>query len=311
MDMAGAFPNNMVEEQRNNIMTYAHSKHTQTGTQAGFTLVELSIVLVIIGLIVGGVLVGQDMIRAAEIRSTIAQVEKYNTAVNTFRDKYANLPGDMLSSDATRFGFTARGGAATNRGDGDRLLEAPGSGLLLGTETGLFWRDLSQVALIDNGFATITDGGSGLGNGGAAITLAEMDRFLPQANLGLGHYITVHSAGGRNYFQVSRVTAVSNAGAYTLESALSPQTAFNVDDKLDDGNPTNGSVNAAWTGGAAPHPLNATLANAGGTLAFGADNTTQAGCASDPTVDGTFVYNTATEAGANMPACQLRIRAAF
>lgn len=273
----------------------------------GFSLVELSIVLVIIGLIVGGVLVGQDMIRAAEIRSTIAQVEKYNTAVNTFRDKYANIPGDMLSTDATRFGFTARGGAATNRGDGDRLLEAPGSGLLLGTETGLFWRDLSQVALIDNGFVTLTDAGTGLGNGGTAIALAAMDQFLPQANIGQGHYITVHSAGGRNYFQLSRVTAVSNAGVYTLENAMTPQTAFNIDDKLDDGNPTNGSVVATWSVSA----LNATLANAGGTLAFGADNTTQAGCASDPAVDGTFLYNTATEAGANMPACQLRVRAAF
>ena len=46
----------------------------------GFTLIELSIVLVIIGLIVGGILVGQDLINAAAIRAQIAQVEKYQTA---------------------------------------------------------------------------------------------------------------------------------------------------------------------------------------------------------------------------------------
>src|SRR3982751_930235 len=80
--------------------------------EKGFTLIELSIVLVIIGLIVGGVLVGQDLIRAAEVRATISQIEKYNTAVNTFRGKYNALPGDLNASTATAFGFLARGANA-------------------------------------------------------------------------------------------------------------------------------------------------------------------------------------------------------
>jgi prepilin-type N-terminal cleavage/methylation domain-containing protein len=56
--------------------------------QQAFTLIELSVVLVIIGLIVGGVLVGQGLIRAAGVRATITQIEKYNQAVNAFRGKY-------------------------------------------------------------------------------------------------------------------------------------------------------------------------------------------------------------------------------
>jgi prepilin-type N-terminal cleavage/methylation domain-containing protein len=48
----------------------------QSALSAGFTLIEISIVLVIIGLIVGGVLVGHDLIRAAGVRATISQVEK-------------------------------------------------------------------------------------------------------------------------------------------------------------------------------------------------------------------------------------------
>jgi hypothetical protein len=48
----------------------------------------MSVVLVIIGLLVGGVLVGQNLIAAAGLRATISQIEKYNTAANTFRGKY-------------------------------------------------------------------------------------------------------------------------------------------------------------------------------------------------------------------------------
>ncbi len=75
--------------------------------KAGFTLIEMSIVLVIIGLIVGGILVGQNLIRIAENRAFVSQLEKYNTAVNTFRNKYACLPGDC--ANATSFGFAYNG----------------------------------------------------------------------------------------------------------------------------------------------------------------------------------------------------------
>jgi prepilin-type N-terminal cleavage/methylation domain-containing protein len=77
--------------------------------RSGFTLIEMSIVLVVIGLLVGGVLVGQDLIRAAYVRAQISQIEKFNTAVNTFYGKYQALPGDMNATTATNYGFTARG----------------------------------------------------------------------------------------------------------------------------------------------------------------------------------------------------------
>jgi prepilin-type N-terminal cleavage/methylation domain-containing protein len=59
----------------------------------GFTLIEISIVMVIIGLIIGSILVGRDLIRAAEIRSVASDKEKIVTAVNTFRNKYNCMPG--------------------------------------------------------------------------------------------------------------------------------------------------------------------------------------------------------------------------
>src|SRR5579884_865492 len=150
--------------------------------QAGFTLIELSIVLVIIGLIVGGVLVGQDLVRAAEVRATISQLEKYNTAVNTFRGKYNAIPGDMSSSLASSFGFTARNGAA-GRGDGNGVIEGynltSNVGTVQGGETTLFWVDLTTggtVApnLIEGGFATGTDS--------AMVSISSgWDLYFPQA----------------------------------------------------------------------------------------------------------------------------------
>ena len=71
----------------------------------GFTLIELSLVLVIVGLIIGGVVVGRDLIHSAEIRATISQIEKYNTAVNTFRTKYNCLPGDCPAAQAQQLGI--------------------------------------------------------------------------------------------------------------------------------------------------------------------------------------------------------------
>jgi prepilin-type N-terminal cleavage/methylation domain-containing protein len=102
-----------------------------TYPKSGFTLIEMSIVLVIIGLIVGGVLVGQSLISAAAMRAQISQIEKYNQAANTFFGKYGYLPGDIPSGPAAQFGFAARGTIADHlgEGDGDGLLEGNWSGV--------------------------------------------------------------------------------------------------------------------------------------------------------------------------------------
>src|SRR5438552_4058186 len=65
-----------------------------------FSLVELSIVLVILGLLVGGILSGQSLIRAAELRSVTTEFSRYLAAVQSFKDKYFALPGDMANATA-------------------------------------------------------------------------------------------------------------------------------------------------------------------------------------------------------------------
>jgi prepilin-type N-terminal cleavage/methylation domain-containing protein len=67
---------------------------TTASRQQGFTLIELSIVLVIIGLLVGGVMVGKDLIKSAQIKKGLSELEKIGAAVNTFKVKYNCIPGD-------------------------------------------------------------------------------------------------------------------------------------------------------------------------------------------------------------------------
>ena len=92
-------------------------------TSSGFTLLEMSVVLAIIGLITGGILVGADLIRSAGERGQIAQIQKYQSAVNTFKTKYnGQLPGDIDARDAAAFGFAARG-SNPGQGDGNGIIE--------------------------------------------------------------------------------------------------------------------------------------------------------------------------------------------
>src|SRR3954468_10609989 len=63
--------------------------------QRGFTLIEMSIVLVIIGLIVGGILKGQELIDSARQKNLISQIDGVKAGVTTFVDRYKALPGDF------------------------------------------------------------------------------------------------------------------------------------------------------------------------------------------------------------------------
>jgi prepilin-type N-terminal cleavage/methylation domain-containing protein len=232
---------------------------------SGFTLIELSIVLVIIGLIVGGVLVGQDLIRAAEIRAQISQIEKFNTATNTFYGKFSALPGDMNYQTAANFGFNT--GATTNKmGCGGRTNGAApgygnGDGLFGGYygntpffseggwEPGCFWVDISSNPagnLIEGAF-TIAE----MGYNDTAFP-ATIPLYMPAAKIGRGNFIGIYTSGGINYFSLQNVTSIEAYGSLTSSGSLSPIQAYNIDKKIDDGYPNSGNVFAWYIGNGGP-----------------------------------------------------------
>jgi prepilin-type N-terminal cleavage/methylation domain-containing protein len=134
--------------------------------RAGFTLIELSIVLVIIGLISASVLVGRDLIKAAELRAVVSQLQDFNTTIQTFQLKYQGLPGDLVADKAESFGFLGLDNSPSQGfGDDNRLIQ---SGALAGVgaygptgETVLLWRHLTEAKLIAGVYGQTIDPVSG------------------------------------------------------------------------------------------------------------------------------------------------------
>jgi prepilin-type N-terminal cleavage/methylation domain-containing protein len=110
--------------------------------QTGFTLIEIAIVLVIIGLLLGGVLKGQELITGARVRNFIQQQDGVKAAYFGFLDRYRALPGDYLNATATISGIST---AACNsgNGDGDGTIEATNN------ENILVWEHLARAGFIN------------------------------------------------------------------------------------------------------------------------------------------------------------------
>jgi prepilin-type N-terminal cleavage/methylation domain-containing protein len=110
--------------------------------QAGFTLVEIAIVMVIIGLLLGGVLKGQEMVTNAKVKNLESDVTGITAAVYSYQDRYRALPGD--DKKATRFIDTT----STEIGNGDRKIDGNFDSDTTTDESRYFWLHLRNAGLI-------------------------------------------------------------------------------------------------------------------------------------------------------------------
>lgn len=205
--------------------------------RTGFSLVELSIVLVILGLLAGGVLTGQSLIRAAELRSITTDFSRFNSAKNAFRDKYFALAGDM--NNAASFW------SSSTNGDGNSII-ASGSNLAGEAGTPLemygFWQQLALAGLIEGSYTGIAGSISGYdsipGQNIPASKISNSGWSLKNEGVALTSNTALFEG---NYGNALRFGARAS-GNLAITHNLSAENAWNVDAKIDDGRPGLGIV---------------------------------------------------------------------
>ncbi|MBI4741021.1 MAG: prepilin-type N-terminal cleavage/methylation domain-containing protein [Betaproteobacteria bacterium] len=115
--------------------------------QSGFTLVEIAIVLVIIGLLLGGVLKGQELITQAKISNITNDINSYISAIYSYQDRYRALPGDDRA--ATRWPLI------TAAGDGNNSVGGAYESTTNTDESRLFWAELRLAGFIHGAVDTL------------------------------------------------------------------------------------------------------------------------------------------------------------
>lgn len=235
----------------------------------GFTLIELSIVMLIIALVIGGVLVGRDMIRNAELQQVASSFLKFRDAVKQFQDKYKYLPGDMPT--ATDFWGTGictdiasdTPQIATCNGNGDGKVSEGFDLLALADleEVIYLWQHLTNAKFLEGAYTGRYAAGinkwkpgvnipKGIDNAGFAFYFSEN---LP---VPLAYSFDDTSYGGTIVGTTPRVSsghfisfgkATVNDASYgndhpPVGGALSGADTFAIDTKIDDGKPATGNI---------------------------------------------------------------------
>jgi len=173
---------------------------------AGFTLVEIAIVLVVVGLLLGGILKGQEMVVQARIKNVIADFNGLSLAHYAYQDRYRATPGD--DPRASRW-------SGTPVGDGDGTVAGDYNSSISNAESRLWWHHLRL-----SGFVA--------GTGEQQPLNAVSGMLGVQTGMGTG----------------SGTALGGFSGVIVCSANLPDRVAIAVDSQLDDGRPDNGVMRA-------------------------------------------------------------------
>ncbi len=196
--------------------------------QKGFSLIELSVVIAIIALLLGGVAASVKGIESAKIRNTLAQTTEIMVAIEQFEELYHYLPGDI--PNAGGYWDTACDATPANcNGDGDWVVDYASSA----TEDNRVFQHLMLAGLYQDGttYSTSLIPGSS----------------IPESAFSNGGFWFADHNGlhGSNVANALALAAREDDDALDA-GLLEPRTAFAMDEKLDDGNASTGYVQAAY-----------------------------------------------------------------
>ena len=179
--------------------------------QSGFTLVEIAIVLVIIGLLLGGVLKGQELINSAKVKNIVNDLNGLAAAIYSYQDRYKRLPGDDPGAGPGRWALIR------TPGNGDNVLGGNYESTTDADESRLLWAELRLAELVT----------------GPVDSLANA---ATQPANALGGIVGVQSNG------------LGLTGLLICSGKLPAKIAQAVDLQLDDGNATTGNVRSLIDG---------------------------------------------------------------
>jgi prepilin-type N-terminal cleavage/methylation domain-containing protein len=195
-----------------------------------FSLIELSMVMIIIGLLLAGVIGGGALLKQAKINSIASDFNKYALAVETFKIAYRKYPGDFHEA-YTYWGNDCNSDADICNGDGDGRVEIGTAFTNEDSEVFMVWKHLQLAGMVDEAFTGLHQS-----------NIAAVDTNIPGSKMvGIGFMILY----GSNYNNGSALTFNKNALILGKPSAtahkpsydpfISPRDAKILDKKLDDG----------------------------------------------------------------------------
>ena len=216
------------------------SKIEKRRGESGFTLVELAIVMIIIGLLIGGILKGQELVANAQVTATVAQIKGLDGALSTFRDKYSAMPGDMRNA-GTRLRNCTGNCVSSGAALGDGRINVPGT---LGNLPSI--GDEARVAMSHLAAADLISGVQ------IIPTNNSFGEALPEAKIGGGFWIGHTSTGAATgvtgmrpgHYLVMNGTVAAAGGT----NGVTTTQAAQIDRKMDDGVGNAGDIQATGTG---------------------------------------------------------------